>query len=268
MKIIIESLMRSSCWKESSKLSAVSLMVAFVLCGALRYAYIHKPYYHPDEQIAVKIVQGLAQQRTLDTNFANFELSNIFNHDLYNFSSYHLFLYALSSLAEESNLQFFRYCSATLATVAIFILFKLLLLFTDRVGAIAGVYFYALLPTLVQEAHYARAESFLLLLTLLVLLLFISNNLRNSILGFFLLGVGVSCKVSAGSLLFSGIVLIVSLSAIPLAILAVLLGMFIGAPYSFLNIEGYLNGLNTLATQYSSPNSPIAMSTSRCIFEF
>ncbi|ALG68392.1 hypothetical protein [Beggiatoa leptomitoformis] len=255
------------------------LIIIFVLISifTVRILYSNTPYTnHPDEEIVLGIVNNMIENNEFDTNWKHAPLSPAFQYDQYNFSAYHyasyLFFTAIKFLATTfsftlSNIEIHRLFSALLGlwagVVLAWIAWKQLGSF--RVTFIV-LLLYLVAPLLIQDSHYARAESFMTFLSLLVLSFSLQEkNIRYTLASGFIIGILTACKFIMLLMLVLPILQILrhektlksfSLSHLIIIVFACLMGIFIGMPYAFFHIEAYLNGVQYLQNQYATPIPP------------
>jgi hypothetical protein len=268
--------------KERAELAG--LLTVLAVAAVLRLAYLSEDYGHPDEVIATKVVASLDANRDWDSNWARADLDSEFRYDQYNFSSYHYALYLFSLLvdalpgttsweAEREGLSLHRLFSALLAIVAVG---QVAWLGRKLAGPVAGVGAgagSALLPLLVQDAHYARPEAFVTVLTLGVVALSWPQAVwspRRLIAAGFVAGLLVACKVSMLALVWLPLVSLwpvrefrvgwTRATAAPVLVgMAVLVGFYLGAPYALIDPVAYLNGINHLMLQYAGLHPPYGL---------
>jgi hypothetical protein len=259
----------------------VGLLAVLTVAAVLRLSYLAEDYGHPDEVIATKVVAALRANGDWDSNWARADFGSDFRYDQYNFSSYHYALYLFSLLvdtlpgatsweAEREGLSLHRLFSALLATVAVG---QVAWLGRKLAGPIAGVGAgagAALLPLLVQDAHYARPEAFVTVLTLGVVALSWPRAAwcpRRLIVAGILVGLLVACKVSMLALVWLPLVSLWSVrdyrvgwsraAAAPALVgMGLLIGFYLGVPYVLINPVAYLNGINQLMVQYTGTHPP------------
>lgn len=157
-----------------------AVLLALVLIGlgtGLRWAYYDRPYGHPDETITVEVVGYMRQSGDWDTNWAKANLEPLLRYDQYNFSSYlygtYFFYRAVKLLpfatewrSAENGLRVYRFFSVLLAA---FVVGQTWWVARRHFGwrvTFLATGLVAVAPILVQDAHYARPEAFVTLLTL------------------------------------------------------------------------------------------------------
>lgn len=262
----------------------VGLLAVLAVAAVLRLAYLSEDYGHPDEVIATKVVAALRAHGDWDSNWARADLDANFRYDQYNFSSYHYAVHLFSLLVEalpgtsswgteREGLWLHRLFSALLAIVAVG---QVAWLGRKLAGPVAGVGAgagAALLPLLVQDAHYARPEAFTTVLTLLVVALSWPRaawSPRRLIVAGVLVGLLVACKVSMLALVWLPLVSLWPVrdfrvgwnraAAAPvLVVMGVLVGFYLGAPYALIDPVAYLNGINHLMVQYAGLHPPYGL---------
>ena len=146
-----------------------ALFFCLLLGGALRLGYIDHHVFHGDEQIARSVVQNLSFPSQWDTNWArsDHQLRSEFRYDQYSFSSYHYVLYFWKSTVSAAGLDVVNHPGAFRALNGLFGLVfigAIALAVRQTVGEIAGVAAAcagAIIPLLVEDAHYMRCEAML-----------------------------------------------------------------------------------------------------------
>lgn len=263
------------------------LILLFVVLGGgavFRWAYYDGSHAHPDEPISFAVVQHMRCSGDWDTNWAKADLPPHFRYDQYNFSSYHYatFLFyrgmklvpgAAALRSEGGGMRLYRLFSVLLAIGALGASAWLGARLGGRAVALGGAGLVALAPLLVQDAHYARPESFVTLLTLVAVgLCWPTERLRpGRLLGAgVVLGLLVACKVSM--LLICWLPLVPVAAAWPtieregrvrrlgLLLGAIALacgtGFVLGAPGACLHPRAFLNGIHYLQQQYGHLHPP------------
>ena len=262
----------------------VGLLAVLTVAAVLRLSYLSEDYGHPDEVIATKVVAALRANGDWDSNWARADLDSDFRYDQYNFSSYHYAVHLFSLLVdalpgttswgtEREGLSLHRLFSALLAIVAVG---QVAWIGRKLAGPVAGVGAgagAALLPLLVQDAHYARPEAFTTVLTLLVVALSWPRaawSPRRLIVAGVLVGLLVACKVSMLALAWLPLVALWPVkdyragwsraAAAPALVgMGVLIGFYLGAPYALINPVAYLSGINHLMVQYAGLHPPYGL---------
>jgi len=255
------------------------LLVAIVIVGGfgLRFAYHTRGYGHPDEPITIEVVGYMRQSGDWDTNWAKANLEPLLKYDQYNFSSY---LYATyffyrgakvlpltaEWLGTERGLLAYRFFSVALGALAVWQTLRLARRGFGHGTAVLAGGMTAVATLLVQDAHYARPEAFVTVLTLATVGLCWPRPTFSGariVAGAFLIGVLVAAKVSMLLLAFLPLVPLVSawpgrrgtawIVALPVA---AALGFAAGAPGAVLHPEVFLNGVRHLARQYAGLHPP------------
>jgi hypothetical protein len=229
--------------------------------------------YYGDEEIPVAVVAQMEQHHSLDTNWKLGIWRKpadrwAYSYNQYNFSSYNSTLYYLHQLfgvrSHHINPATFNRVSSVifqLATLAV-IFFATLNLF-GTTAAISAALFFTVNPLLVVDAHYARPESFLTLVTTLAIALHLlalkqhKNHLL--LIAAFLWGIACACKFSLLPMAALAFALVLfqqhkfeqkQSRMAGLFIPAFLLGAFVLAPYLFLHPQVTLHGVLALFQQY------------------
>lgn len=256
-------------------------LLVLILAVFVRYDSLHKKYSHPDEVIAVKVTDMLINQGTLDSNWANAELPNMFKYPQYNFSGYLLVSAAvvavMQCLSIDNSLEVLRHFSMLLGLLMIGLTgYAGRRFFNPPTGMIAAL-FVAVNPLLFQDALYARPETFLTALFMMFFILLNSESIkqRRRIIGAalllgFMIGIKISMLVFLPMLflsltghnqqLFNNISLIryvkdclrlLKNELLP-AVIALAVGFCLAVPYAIVNSSGFLNGVNFLRRQYGN----------------
>jgi hypothetical protein len=255
------------------------LLAAIVIVGGfgLRFAYHNRGYGHPDEPITVAVVGYMRQSGDWDTNWAKASLEPLLKYDQYNFSSYlhaTYFFYRGAKLlpltaewlGAERGLLAYRFFSVALGAFVVWQTLRLARRGFGRVTAVLAGGMAAVATLLVQDAHYARPEAFVTVLTLAAVgLCWPRPTLAGArmVAGAFLIGVLVAAKVSMLLLAFLPLVPLVAawpgrrgiawVVALPVT---AGLGFAAGAPGAVLHPEVFLNGVRYLATHYAGLHPP------------
>ena len=229
--------------------------------------------YTPDECIPIAVVAHLRQAGDLDTNWALTDLREEFRYDQYNFSSYHLCLYVCRGLVEllpgtaewlsrNDGLQAYRSFSVLMAALALMQVVWLAWRAGGRLAAVIAGALAAVCTLLVQDAYYARPETFTAVVTLGAAALCRPVERRTPVRALtaaLLIGVLVACKVSMLALCWLPFVPIAArwrhlrqpvllAAAVPFALA---LGFAAGAPGAVAHPTSFLNGVQVLYSQYS-----------------
>jgi hypothetical protein len=253
-----------------------AVLAALVLLGtALRWCYLDAPSFHPDESFPVAFVERYRATGDLDVNLAKVPLFGTQVADGYDKSAYHHAIIAWDGLVRnvagwpkegsaDAILIRTRAFSALMASLALAAFAWLAWREAGFAAAAVAVAFAAVNPILIQDAHFARPDSLLLLLTLLYLGLSGAAGaftpVRAACLGL-LLGALVACKNTMGLLLPVPFIVLAaratlrreSAGALALYVGATALAFLAAQPESWLNFSKFMTGLHTLSTQYSHP---------------
>jgi 4-amino-4-deoxy-L-arabinose transferase-like glycosyltransferase len=261
---------------------AVGLLLFAVLFT--RLWQVEANYSNSDEKISVSVVKQMYLNNSLDNNWKYADLPPHFKYDQYNFSSYHytgLIFYSLARFIAEKtagiawqesyDLLSLRLLSVLFAVATAFLLWLIALrCFNSLSLAVVVLVLYAASTILIQDAHYARCESFLTFWSALVFYLASDNTVKKS--GLFLIGVVigilVSCKITMVLIILLPMLQLAryqpeksainpGFPALMLYVLAGLVtGLFIGMPYAFFNPGEYLIGILYLKYQYAGSTIP------------
>lgn len=232
-----------------------------------------------DEKITKDVVTGI-WNGDWSNNWKGTVTNPDYRVDMYNFSSY---MYADALLAGMASKlaprlpngdpdfdYWSRLFSALAGTLAVFLFYLVARRWFSEDTAVVAMALMAIIPLLVQDAHYARPEAFVLALTgaaYLFLLRFDSEPGRLRYLGYasFCFGLLIACKVSmipmaAIPVLFTGRLkdrrLLIRAAGIWAG--CMLLGTFIGVPDAFFHPAAYWHGVEFLRKQYAGVTMPHA----------
>jgi len=232
-----------------------------------------------DEKITKDVVTGI-WNGDWSNNWKGTVTNPDYRVDMYNFSSY---MYADALLAGmagklaprlpngDPDFDYWsRLFSALAGTLAVFLFYLVARRWFSEDTAVVAMALMAIIPLLVQDAHYARPEAFVLALTgaaYLFLLRFDSEPGRLRYLGYasFCFGLLIACKVSmipmaAIPVLFTGRLkdrrLLIRAAGIWAG--CMLLGTFIGVPDAFFHPAAYWHGVEFLRKQYAGVTMPHA----------
>src|SRR5262245_39317291 len=148
-----------------------STLLLVVAGGILLRAAYDWSGQHPDEVLPIAVVAHLRQAGDLDTNWALADLDPYFHYDQYNFSSYHLSLHCYRCLVEllpgtddwgsrNHGLLIYRSFSVLMAAIALVQVVGLALQAGGRLAALSAGALAGVTALLVQDAYYARPETF------------------------------------------------------------------------------------------------------------
>jgi hypothetical protein len=253
----------------SSKLvGALPALIALALLAtALRLDLNPEPYYF-DDRIPLDVIQFMEDSKTLDTNWGQvahqWYLPGYNNQ--YNFSSYISFLFYLKQGVNlfEGNVEplvLYRLTSLFCQLISMLILLVIAIRWFCPLVGISAIALFATSPMFIIDSHYARPESFLILLTsagLYFTLLAIETRKTPAVfVAGFLCGMLIGSKLSL--IPMAGLCLITIMyffgrywQVLFLFLLASFVGLFCFAPYMVLNISGVIEGLQFLLNQYFS----------------
>ena len=261
-------------------------VLLMILAFGFRSAYYTENYGHPDEVITFEVVRYMRSSGDWDSNWAKAKLEPAFHYEQYNFASYlhatfgfYRFVKGISALDEwrsrDGGFWVYRFFSALLATLAVMQTWWLARRIGGvRVGLAAGL-LAAVLPGLVQDAHYARPEAFLTVLTLTAVLLSLPRGMFSAWRVFgaaAVVGLSVACKISMLALAWLPLVGLMPLNrgvavgigrwawASGLTLTGLIVGFAAGAPDALMHMQTYWHGVSYLAQQYAGlhpPHSPL-----------
>jgi hypothetical protein len=254
-----------------------------VAVACITYIYLRfdagLDYGHPDEMIPVKIIENIFQSGVWDTNFISADLPEYFKYNQYSFSSYIIVSAIIAKVVtpvlellgiDAELLSVLRYISAFFQVGVIWMTFVLgrALFGSSRVGIVAS-WVVVVFPLLFQDSLYARPESFVALLSLVVV--FITAKLYESpkSVGVFVLGglIGllIACKITFLVLLaLPGIVICrqwrekfgVRIKWGGLGVGGLIVGFIGGVPHVLMNGPEYVSGVMSAVSHYGSTHRP------------
>ncbi|HEU5348603.1 MAG TPA: hypothetical protein VFU63_08325 [Ktedonobacterales bacterium] len=260
-----------------------TVVVVTAVAGAGRlYATTHFSYSHPDEPIAIAVISHVFQTHEDDTDWGRTNVNKTFRYDQYNFSSYYLFAaymeklggQAATDLAHPSGvlLKHLRNLSAALGALCVLFAGILGWRLGGGICAVTASLLTACSASLFQDSIYARPETFVTLLTLLLCLALTSEKTHRGLIlsvAGFLIGILIACKITFLFYLPFPLLLAPALLSTPedknpqnphliywtgslgAYFLALLIGFYVGAPYAVRYPWEYLNGLEFLFKQYT-----------------
>jgi len=236
--------------------------------------------YYSDEEIPIAVVKYIETHHSLDTNWKQGVWRNpgdqwAFGYDQYNFSSYNSTLYYLHQLfnVSKNNINpavFNRITSVVFQIVTLVLIFYSLNYLIGIYGAICASLFFVVNPLLVVDAHYARPESFLILIVTLAIFchLFAATLKKNNLflLSAFFWGIACACKFSILPMAALSVIFIFIKQkklAATLWALIFLIGAFVLAPYMFIHVDKVWDGILALFKQYFNATSVNTLSFQR-----
>ena len=257
-------------------------ILLFIICVLYLVLRSHSgfAYIHPDEPIAVRVIQNIQDTGEWDTNWRLANLPNDFKIDQYNFSSYMVLSAILIKLIPLNEaISRYDYINLVLILRLLSVFFQVLTivmtykigksLFASRRVGVAASVTVALFPLMYQDSLYARPESFAAFLVLLVVLLAIGQYRKTSHLQFMvmagLIGFLIACKISFLVLLAFPVGILgrnyqasiyKNLALIGMLCTGLIIGFFAGAPYAPLNWSSYMSGIRSLLSQYNGGQPP------------
>lgn len=245
------------------------LLLLMLLSVSLRWDAYPKTYF-ADELIPRAVVKHMQFSHSLDTNWENADwrgdfAGGFYKLKQYNFSSYHTALLGLRELANLTDLHdvpdlvLYRSASLIFQLVCTVLVFATANRLAGMEAGLLAAAFMAVMPQPVVDAHYARPESFVMLLVALAswlaLRAYTDRSWRYALPEAAIWGVAFACKFS-----FFPMVLLAGAAHLvrfhnPL-ILAVwcasfVAGIAISAPYILLDMPGFLHGIQLLLGQYA-----------------
>lgn len=160
-----------------------------------------------------------------------------------------------------------RIATACLSVLTIFLVYRTALRWGETVALIAALAM-AVQPQLVREAHFALTDTPLTFFVALTLVTALTAAMEGSVRWFFL--AGLFAGLAAATKYPGALAILMPLVAMPIrmplraraaALSAVFgsfaLGFLVGAPYSLLDLPGFLNGFAGLMQHYNHEISPV-----------
>ncbi|MEL6568906.1 MAG: hypothetical protein AAFQ22_10845 [Pseudomonadota bacterium] len=258
---------------QTPPLKRIIFLVALILIGWLFFSLRvneNERFINRDEAIPIAVSAGMSDRGDLNTNWSIAEtLPDHFRYDQYGFSSYHLVAHAaLETQKAERPLAVLRHLNLPLQAIGIILILATLRNYgfgiTEQLAAAGGL---SILPGLVQDAHMARPESFLFLCFALVLfaLSFGKRARLSGLLAGAAIGVGVATKITfilAGLLLVPKVFELIQRKFLEsvifgfIALIGLILGFVLTAPYVIQDFDAFLNGVTYLQNQYANGHPP------------
>ena len=258
--------------------------VLVVLAGfLLRAGYYTENYGHPDETITVEVVGHLRSSGDWDTNWAKApNLESTLRYDQYNFSSHlyatYFFYRAVKWVpgldawrSRDNGFWVYRFFSVLLAPVVVWQTWWLARRVAgDGAGLVAGA-LVAVVPLLVQDAHYMRPEAWVTALTMGAAMACLpAGDLKGwrIFVGAVLMGLAIACKFSLLALVWLPLVPVLAagwtgcgtigrvLGAAGWALLGIGVGFALGAPNAIVHPQVFLHGMNYLSAHYAGLHPP------------
>jgi hypothetical protein len=194
------------------------------------------------------------------------ELPPAFRIDSYNFSSY---MYADALFVGRHSphpLYSDRLFSAICGTLALYVFYLIALRLFGLQVALVSLATMAVIPLLVQDAHYARPEAFVTLLCALVYLFSIQllhspSHLRFLVASSFCCGLLIAAKFSLAPMALVPPICLYAgkradIRTLAAWIISVAAGTFAGVPDAFFHPAAYWSGVHGLLRQYSGEYPP------------
>ncbi len=261
---------------------AIGLFLVTLAALIVRIRYLSQDYFSPDEPVALAVVDHLKYPSQWDSNWLTCKAPAPYNYDQFTFSSYHYSLYfwdKITAVFTSDRISRLRLLNALLGGLTVICVSLTAQKLTNGLGGIAAGLAVCLNPTLIQDAHYIRCESFLAAGAAAMVYL-ASNPSHKSwacALGGVTLGILIACKASA--LFLAPILLLFFLNSNEpssywrkwlLLAAGLLAGFTIGAPSALAQPGLYIKGIIELRRQYASVLPPhttlsLAPSFSRAI---
>jgi len=258
------------------------LLPALILIAALALRTVSLTTFDTlfDEQITKDVVTGI-WHGDWSNNWKHTVTVRGYGIDLYNFSSY---LYADALVAGTASelsggleggkpdlLFWSRLFSALAGAFAVFLFYLVARRWFGPRTALIAMLLIAAMPLLVQDAHYARPEAFVVALTVAAywfVLRFDSSPGRLRYLAYsaFCFGLLIACKISLLPMALVPILFLLRfedrrflIRAIGICAGGALLGAFLGVPHAFFHPSDYWRGVQFLQHQYATANPPHAL---------
>jgi hypothetical protein len=253
------------------------LIVIAVVAAWLRWSYDFNDYFSPDEVVARGVVGALDYPRQWDTSWEHGDVTPVYRYPQYNYSSYHYLLYWWMRLAPKTgifDLAHGRSLNAALGGVAVFCVGIAALRIAGPFASLAAALWVAMIPLLVQDAHYLRCEPMLTAGCAMILWLMSAIQLLSAPRAFFagvILGWLVAAKPPAGLIVVYPLVMLCQLGRdtgkysrvfklLALLLAGAVIGFLLGVPYAFVRPIAYVVGMLVLQKQYSAPLPPFTTS--------
>ena len=259
----------------------ISYILLFLCCAVYIFFRLEagNAYKHPDEIIPVKVIENILNTGHWDTNWVLADVPKCFKYDQYNFSSYILVSAIMVKLinpllgilkVNTDLLISLRDFSALFHVITILLTYAVgRSLFDSRRIGVVAVWLVAVFPLLFQDSLYGRPESFVAMLTLLLVLLAARQCRKPEIPGFLVMGglIGflVASKITFLTLFalpcIVGFLRRKEIRGIYMQLIGVLgiglgIGFVLGVPYALVNWSSYLSGLARLFSQYAGEHRP------------
>lgn len=252
--------------------SAAAVCVIVLAGIGLRWCYLDAPAFHPDETHPLTFIERYQALGSLDVNLAR--TPGAPKGDQYTGSAYHLAVIGWDAVVRRAGwpargspdevLVRVRAFSALTASLALVAFAWLAWREVGPAGAAVAAALAAVNPVLVQDAHFGRPDSMMLLLAVLFLGLCASparlSPGRAAAMGA-LLGVLVACKTTMGLLVLLPFVTLAlrgalrreAAGALALFLGAAAVAFLAGEPDAWLRCSSFIAGLRELGVQYSRP---------------
>jgi len=240
-----------------------------VLAVWLRWDLTPETYF-ADELIPLAVVSHMQDASTLDTNWEKADWHGdyawgFYKLHQYNFSSYLSAMYWLRTstdfvgLGSMPDLTLYRLASLACQLGCMLLVFFIANQLAGNPAGLLAATFVAVMPQSVVDAHYARPESFVMLLVAMACWLALRADDRQkgriAFVEAMVWGVAFACKFS-----FFPMVLLACLARLLrqrymsiclLWFVGFVLGIALTAPYILLDISGFFHGVNLLLGQYA-----------------
>ncbi len=252
----------------------VAAMLGVAIVVAMRAWAISFPTLHFDHVIPLEVIKGMRLRDDFNTDWALAELPSHFKYAQLNFSSYLIAGRLWSGVLERiginpsDTIEQLRLFSALCSVLVTCLLAAVSTKLGGRIAGVAAFLLAAILPILVQDAIYARPETFLALLTTIFVALLVLRSPDATLAAAFVFGVMLACKISSallGPALALALLLgdektkILGPALIRRGVLSVTLaiaGFALGAPQALVDPAAFFGGIKALSAQYTSLHPP------------
>jgi hypothetical protein len=267
-----------------------AFLPVLILLAALVFRIVSLSTFDPlvDEKITRDVVTGIWNGE-LSNNWKYTVTEPEYRVDMYNFSSYMYADALIAGLAgklaarlpngDPDFVLWSRLFSALAGTLAVYLFYLVARRLFGQGTAIVAMVLMAVMPLLVQDAHYARPEAFVLALTAAAYLFlprFDSHPGRLRYLGYssFCFGLLIACKFSLIPMALLSIVFLAPIRdrqgetpdkhgpfirGIGVCAGGTLLGLFVGVSDAFFHPSAYWHGVQFLLHQYAGASRPHAV---------
>ncbi len=246
-----------------------SLLCLVLVAFWLRWD-VYPQTYFADELIPRAVVKHMQASHSLDTNWENADwrgdyAGGFYRLKQYNFSSYHTLLLVfresanMLGLRDVPDLVVYRAVSLLCQLACLLLVFATAFRFAGATAGLLAAAFFAVMPQAVVDAHYARPESFVMLLVALAVWLawrgYEGRRWQYGLAEAAIWGVAFACKFSFFPMvILAGAAQVFRFRRMGLLLLwcaSFILGVGITAPYILLDAPGFAHGIGLLLNQYA-----------------